>query len=127
VRRGLTLDPICTVCGNGCETVDHVLCNCTNAKLVWQELARQHMHCLYPRTPLNEWIEGNVKGSHTDANWAPEFLTALWYIWKWRNALCFGKPTEVPEDKGGFLRDRFQELMQVMTLEDNLVSYDPNA
>ena len=75
VRRDLTSDPICMVYGNGCETADHVLRSCTNAKLVWRELGRQHLHCLYPGTPLNEWIEGNVMGSHTDASWAPKFLT----------------------------------------------------
>ena len=58
VRRDLASDPICMVYGNGCETVDHVLRSCTNAKLVWRELGRQHLHCLYPGTPLNEWIGG---------------------------------------------------------------------
>jgi len=38
----------------------------------------------------------------------------LWYIWKWRCAKCFRSNEGLPEDIGGFLVQKFQEVLRVL-------------
>ena len=114
-RRGLTDDLSCTVC----ETEDHLLRECPHAKAIWRTLARRNLHCLYSGTSLHEWIEENVSGSHIDKDWSAKFITTLWYLWKWRNTHCFGNGHEIPEDKGKFLVDRYEELLRALETDVN--------
>ena len=66
VRRGLTNDTSCAVCGHERETTDNLLRDFPHAKAVWSTFARRGLHCLYPGTSLREWIEANVTGNHSD-------------------------------------------------------------
>lgn len=43
-RRGVDIDPICVMCGEKVETIDHLLLNCQESGHVWQGSALQIEH-----------------------------------------------------------------------------------
>ncbi|XP_027150159.1 uncharacterized protein LOC113750373 [Coffea eugenioides] len=80
-------DPICKVCGEGVETVDHALLNCRQAKQVWQiapvqwEGAREKQGC------FKDWWNEIAGARSRQAGDEHLGLTVniLWQIWKSRN------------------------------------------
>ncbi|XP_027174751.1 uncharacterized protein LOC113774410 [Coffea eugenioides] len=80
-------DPICKVCGEGVETVEHVLLNCKQAKQVWHiapvqwEGARDKQGC------FKDWWNEIVGARSRQAGDEHLGLTVniLWQLWKSRN------------------------------------------
>ena len=57
---------------------------------------------------------------HEDSKWPAKFVITLWFIWKWRCAACFGSTENIPTEKGLFLCDKFQEILQALESDEQL-------
>ncbi|XP_050273143.1 uncharacterized protein LOC126716155 [Quercus robur] len=59
--RGLSLDPICSLCHQSIETIDHLLRGCEYARDFWQQL--QFLNCMREtfNLPISEWLEASWK------------------------------------------------------------------
>lgn len=97
--RGIHVNPICSVCGQGSESICHVLFNCTMAKEVWEKSG-------LPLPPAG-WSQNSVflnlhflmrssKNSAIGTCLRRAFPWILWHLWKARNAFCFERVSPDP-------------------------------
>ncbi|XP_022030742.1 uncharacterized protein LOC110931664 [Helianthus annuus] len=93
-KRGVMVDCLnCCRCGEGIESVDHLLCGCWMSKAIWCEVlawVKLPVNVEF-ETPINalEFVEG-MKGSSL---WKQVinliFQATMWHIWKTRNDKVF--------------------------------------
>ena len=119
-RRKLSSMPQCDICCEGVEDLDHLLQQCLGAEEVWQSLQRKGIYCQFVQEDFKDWLQKNLAGMHQDSNWPAKFATTLWFIWKWRCAACFGSTENIPTEKGLFLCDKFQEILQALESDEQL-------
>lgn len=57
---------------------------------------------------LQGWISRNLKadGAIFPDSWPTCFALSLWWNWKWRNNIIFGRSNDIPLDTGTFILDR---------------------
>ncbi|KAD3068242.1 hypothetical protein E3N88_36122 [Mikania micrantha] len=91
-KRGIPINPMCSICLAKSETTDHLLLKCELASSVWDKV---FLWCKAPRELIltikdilnvqDSWpfSIGHKKLLHAI------FLISLWCIWKARNARCF--------------------------------------
>ncbi|KAK6158751.1 hypothetical protein DH2020_006065 [Rehmannia glutinosa] len=92
-RRGIKVDATCGWCGDGEETLEHVLFTCERAKLVWK-LALVNWECIIHKDiSFKEWWM-----CVSLLPWNPVFIERinlstylLWWLWKTRNTWQFQK------------------------------------
>ena len=91
--RGLSLSPLCPICFEENEAIDHLLRRCRTAAELWVDL--KFPLCLVDsfNQPLVEWLAMNCK---TDVSsnflgipWSIIFIISIWQIWIHRNELVF--------------------------------------
>lgn len=104
-------DPWCKLCEDGLEDLDHLLCKCPHTKVIWQSLGSTRMGNLSLEREVNDWIANNVKESSRDSNWPTKLTWTCWYIWKWKNAVCFRQLEDISHDNDQFLRGSFDETI----------------
>lgn len=104
VVRGFTDDPSCLVCGTNEETVDHILCRCPVAPVVWRKFPAMNDYELFNKD-INDRIDSNIYPRDTtrDEVWLIVFATTIWWLWKWRNSRCFERSADIPLDQLGFI------------------------
>ena len=124
-RRHLHSTPLCEICYEGEEDLDHLLRQCQNAKKVWQELEMEGVCCLSMNEALHVWLQQNLTGTHVDSNWPAKFSITLWNIWKWHCAIYFGTTERIPLEKGSFLCCKFKEILSALE-RDNQPSRTEN-
>lgn len=94
--RGIHLDPTCSVCGQGSETICHVLFQCKAAKEVWDQSN-------FP-LPLAGWSQNSIflnlhyllsvsKNKSVSSCVRQSFPWILWHVWKARNLFCYERIT----------------------------------
>lgn len=66
--------------------------------------------------PLKLWITSNLQHDDNDGYmiWVTLFCVAVWWIWKWRNSIVFGRSQEVPQDIGGFIHVHYNEARRAI-------------
>lgn len=111
-RRGFSPTAMCTICGDQCEDVDHVLRKCVNAREVWH-------HVFPPDSPMrdmsgtfNDWFDCVVTGRYGGRRakeWKARYVATLWWIWKWRNKQIFSQESWDVRSKATWLRQVFRE------------------
>ena len=67
---------------------------------------------------LEDWIMLNLCNKSEDRNWPTKFLIMLWYIWKWRNGVCFEGTSLNVQDKVGFLLSKYKEHIAAIHCEE---------
>nr|XP_027093548.1 uncharacterized protein LOC113713943 [Coffea arabica] len=84
-------DPICRVCGEECETVEHALLNCNHVKLVWRMATIQWEGITNLQGCFGSWWTAVMEARSRSEGDEHISLTAniLWQIWKSRNATEF--------------------------------------
>jgi len=113
-RRGLTNDPFCSVCGSEFEDVEHVLRTCPRAAWIWRQFARVNLGKHDSEACYRNWFLQNLATTGQDKTWSTSFLIILWYLWQWRNGLCFDNEYIIPHDRFGFLRTKCQEIVRTI-------------
>jgi len=114
VRRHIHPNPLCEICYEGEEDLDHLLRYCQNAKEVWHALETQGVECHAKNKALQVWLQSNLAGAQVDSTWPAKFAITMWYIWKWRCAAYFDSTEIIPSDKGLFLGGKYQEILNAM-------------
>jgi len=109
-RRRLCMSPVCELCQDATEDLDHLFRTCSAAQSVWQELRVRALHPLASEGNFHSWLHCNLQTPHDDPAWAMKFMVTLWYIWKWRCARCLGDPLDLPRYIGQFLLSKFRQV-----------------
>lgn len=97
--RGIQLNPTCSVCGQGVESICHVLFHCETAKEVW------NLSNVPP--PPAGWSQNSVflnlhyllkcsKNKTMGVASRQSFPWILWQLWKARNAFCYENVSPEP-------------------------------
>lgn len=88
-HRNLGGSPTCDRCNNGVEDVDHILRECSKAKLVWNCLCLNGEISAQWNLPMKEWLKFNIQKCgdtvFNDVTWKYTVISFLWNIWKNRN------------------------------------------
>ncbi|GKU89943.1 hypothetical protein SLEP1_g4011 [Rubroshorea leprosula] len=96
--RHFAATPICPRCEQSPETPLHLLRDCYHSRLFWE--AAPVLPPDFFMLDFNEWLRKNAQTSMTSAasrhNWSTLFLSAIWVIWKNRNALIFDNQRTPP-------------------------------
>ena len=116
-RRGLTNNPFCSICDQAHESVQHVLRDCPEANITWQAILAKGSGRLEANLNFKEWFLMNICDQGKDGNWPTKFLITMWYIWKWRNGVCFNATEQIPRDKVAFLLCKFDEVVEALRHE----------
>lgn len=116
LKRKLTEDPSCQRCSHNEETLLHLLRECPSSKHIWKSIGGSANYPSFFTGNLSEWICKNIKadGLIYSNKWPTCFATTLWWIWKWRNCVVFGRGNEIPIDTGTFLRNKVEEIWAAM-------------
>lgn len=110
-KRHMTDDPKCYVCRADEESTMHILRDCPLAKVVWKCTGGPADISSFYTTPLKQWITDNINHQEGDDMpcWETYFCLSLWWIWRWRNNVVFGRSHENPIEFGAFLKVRYAE------------------
>ena len=85
--------------------------------MVWKSLATKGLSQLGGHLSLEDWIMSNLCNKTEDSYWPTKFLVTLWYIWKWRNGVCFeGKRIHV-QDRVEFLLGKYKEHLTAIAVQ----------
>ncbi|KNA19524.1 hypothetical protein SOVF_059630 [Spinacia oleracea] len=111
LHRHLTDDPRCVRChDNKVETLLHLLRDCPAARSVWASVGEAANYPSFYTGDLQTWLIRNLQaeGLIFCEKWPTCFALTLWWNWKWRNNLCFGRGSEIPIDTESFLHARIE-------------------
>lgn len=87
VRRSLVVDPRCSRCGEGFESLEHIFRDCPWSKLFWRSSSLRLDVTNDEMMPFLQWLE---KISKVDSSEFHElFATLIWTVWFARNTLIF--------------------------------------
>lgn len=112
--RKLTTDPGCKRCGSREETLVHIFRDCPTARHIWRAVGGSAQYPSFYNGNLSEWLTRNLKATgliHSE-KWPTCFAVTLWWIWRWRNCIVFGRDNEVPIHVGTFIHDRVEETWE---------------
>lgn len=109
LKRQLSIDPRCTICGAIEETTLHILRDCHAARMIWYNTRGSGLHDEFYYVDLRSWIILNLqdKGRNLLEGWLTLFTVKVWWLWKWRNCAVFGRNSTIPNAIGTFLRVKF--------------------
>ncbi|KAL4362445.1 hypothetical protein GQ457_04G027620 [Hibiscus cannabinus] len=112
VRRHLTGDPSCSVCGATLEDVSHLFRHCLEARVIWPRLIRDDKLHEFLYMDFKNWLLLNLRDPNyfpiTGMDWDVLFGSILWILWCNRNVRIFSVDTG---DPGGVLQ-RSQRLFE---------------
>lgn len=112
MKRQILEDPRCKRCNlNEDETLLHLLRDCPTARHIWQSVGKSVNYPSFYSGNLEEWMIKNLQAEgliHSD-KWPSTFAITLWWNWRWRNLLTFGRAQDIPVDVGSFLAKKVEE------------------
>lgn len=116
MKRYLTDDPRCQRCNGQEETLLHLLRDCPAARSIWSAVGGTARYNSFFQGDLQQWITRNLKaeGLIFSEKWPTIFSLTLWWNWRWRNCVVFGRNEDIPSDIGGFLSPKFNEHFQAL-------------
>ncbi|KAJ8428422.1 LOW QUALITY PROTEIN: hypothetical protein Cgig2_003124 [Carnegiea gigantea] len=98
----------------GREDIDHILRRCPRACELWNVLELEGLKCVADDTNVIAWIKANSVLKQDGLHGPTKFLLTCWYLWKWRNAICFCSMECIPTHRGQFLLAKFEEVLAAM-------------
>ncbi|KAL2898889.1 hypothetical protein RDABS01_023971 [Bienertia sinuspersici] len=118
LKRRLTDDPRCPQCQGDEETLIHMLRDCPVAREIWRQVGGSSRYNHFFQGDLNTWLVNNLKaeGLSYSNQWPTYFAITIWWTWRWRNCVAFGKSEEVPLNIRDFLYSRAEEQIRAMKL-----------
>jgi len=116
-KRGLADNPFCATCESAYEDVDHVFRLCPRASAIRQFFTSINLGTKGYNGEFHTWLLLNLKDTEQEVTWPAKFLLILWYIWKWRNGVCFDRTTFIPHHKIQFLLEKCDEVIRALIKE----------
>lgn len=119
-KRNMADNPRCLVCDASEETTLHILRDCPAARMVWRKVGGPTELPHFFHQDLLQWVSENLAFSDPVGAlvWATCFGITVWWLWRWRNNIMFGRDEVSLTDYGAFLRVRYAETRS--SLEDHL-------
>lgn len=114
--HGLARTPFCGRCPNTKKSTLHLLRDCPSARDIWRQLVLRIKLTTFFTSPLHQWIRSNLATSDTNPKWPTTFAVTFWWIWKWRNKMCFEGNSDNPPDPPNFIRRKVEVIW--LTLQD---------
>ncbi|XP_027121672.1 uncharacterized protein [Coffea arabica] len=112
-------DPICNRCGEDRETIEHMLLNCRESKMIWK-LAPVHWNgILEHHGSFRRWWLSILEAKHKTEGWLRISLSVniLWQIWKARNEMEFNGKEKQPSKIVQRAHQEWLELVELDTKE----------
>ncbi|KAK8605081.1 hypothetical protein V6N13_082538 [Hibiscus sabdariffa] len=76
----------CSICNDGCESVDHVFRHCRLATTLWVAVIKPIRLHNFLSLPFVVWLQSNLQGSCSFVDnkecWGEQFAVYLWMLWK---------------------------------------------
>jgi ribonuclease HI len=117
-HRGMTRENLCPRCGDYPETIMHVLRDCEELKMFWNDLICQDDWSKFFSLGLHRWIDWNITTSHIGSkhdNWQIFFGVAVCELWKDRNSLVFNRKSLIEN-----------QLLRLVTNQANFITSSSN-
>lgn len=93
-RRGMEVDAICPRCGEGTETITHMLTQCKEVETIWKMSPIRLSFSEWP-CAFKEWCDTFIRKCKVDRAWEVGMMF-LWQIWNLRNKWVFKKSRTDP-------------------------------
>lgn len=84
--RGIKCSPICLICKNQSESLDHLLRDCVFARQFWEKIRTPHVIPPLHTQSLGDWLHVNC---HSKVPWSVIFPFAIWNLWTHQNRVVF--------------------------------------
>ena len=99
--RGINVPTCCPQCNCPNESLSHVLHDCPNSNLFWNQLG-DPVACLHSFLfPLIEWLAYNcsfpLPHNSSKVSWQTVFSFAIWNLWLHRNHFAFNSLHKLPD------------------------------
>lgn len=117
VLRHLATDPRCKRCTlNSDKTLLHLFRDCPSARSIWASHSGPARSPSFFTGSLQTWLHTNLNpaGPYTSPEWIVCFALSLWWNWRWRNSLMFGRMEDIPSNIGAFLRTQIASTWQAL-------------
>ena len=82
-HRNIAHSDQCTRCGQHVETFIHCIRDCLHSSKIWRHIGFKTTD-FFNENYAYLWLKHGLKGSHSLL-----FAAALWWIWRYRNSMCF--------------------------------------
>lgn len=96
-RRKISNSPICTICQDEEETVEHTLLLCPWTRPVWCSLQLCHPSSRIGSATVDQWITQTLSDTHDAKELAAALFVTLWNIWKMRNEVIYQEKNTLPD------------------------------
>ncbi|CAA0839897.1 Unknown protein [Striga hermonthica] len=118
IKRGILVDPICSVCGSAEESLDHILFFCPCAVKVWKHAGLHWEGMHLSNFTFQTWWQDicsmkRIRSFHDRIHFSSYIL---WWLWKSRNIWIFNKiwKSEVDIARGAWAEwVEFEEVSNV--------------
>lgn len=90
-KKGIELDEVCKLCGEGKETAEHLIFKCSNAQTIWQLAPIRWDSFDQHTTSVADWWRALENAGNSEELIIRKEFSAymLWHIWKNRNRWTF--------------------------------------
>lgn len=99
-RKKCTQSPLCSICGEENESIEHILFRCSWAKKVWEECDLEFWIFGHPIVSADKWMEDILHGGlakETNDVQVGFIFQVCWAIWKGRNNYVFNGVVPCPK------------------------------
>ncbi|KAL4334150.1 hypothetical protein GQ457_07G011810 [Hibiscus cannabinus] len=101
VRRHMSNDPGCGLCGASVEDLSHLFWDCFEARMLWSRVVKEEKLSVFLTIDFQTWLVSNFQNQQDFAknpeDWDIAFGTYLWNIWRRRNERLFS-PDIIPAE-----------------------------
>eukprot|EP00253_Pinus_taeda_P006105 PITA_06105 len=122
IKRGFIGPSRCPNCNTNCETIYHLLEECTLAKQIWEKVEHCNMKA-HPRMEditanIRTWAKNPFKSRVLNSLWniLPGFI--YWTLWKERNHRIFNSTARSLDDLWINLKKNIQETLAIRAWND---------
>lgn len=120
--RGIRVDERCQICGEGDETVNHVLFTCTLARQIWALTGIPSLELGFQNGSVYSnihYLLRNVKNPTWPDELKKSFPWTVWRIWKNRNLVAFEGKSFSPLEAAQKIKEDWLEWMEAQKLEED--------
>ncbi|OMP13657.1 hypothetical protein COLO4_00452 [Corchorus olitorius] len=88
VRKGISTDDICSLCGNVAETTDHLFRSCSFYVMVWRRVGGLRLNAQFIRLLILEWVQAYGLNYGSTSDGIPLGVLFVMIIWGLCKARC---------------------------------------
>ena len=90
--RGINCNPLCPICRQQGESIDHLLRECVFARQFWLKIRSPNITSPLQNQSLGDCLHDNCHSKrihHSNVPWSAIFPFAIWNLWKHYNRVVF--------------------------------------